>query len=421
MKPVRESKRIREYRLGNGLTLLVLPDHSAPVATVMVTYGVGSADEVPGETGATHFLEHMMFKGSKNFNRKQGNDIFSLLQSVGARINATTWVDRTNYYELLPSGYLELALEVESDRMRGLLLEDTEIASEKTVILNEHDRGENEPFRRLNKKLWQTVFEGHPYGHPTIGWRTDIENTSRDSLVKFYNAYYWPVNTTLSIIGDVTYEGAYSLASKHFGGIDPGKEISRQTRNSIPGQTPGLRTCEVRMTGDVGTVMLGIPTVPALHRDCAPLAVLAHILFSGRKSTTARALEDSGLASSSGGSSINLRDSGMMWAYANLMTTTTVDEAGEKLLETVLQVSVTEKDVAQARQSILEREPLNRDGTFQIATLLNEAIAVGDWQYFTDYADRIARVTPQDVVHVKETYLREARSTVAKFHPETIT
>jgi len=141
---VREMGGIEEYKLTkNGLTVLLKEDHSAPVATVMITYLVGSRNEVTGTTGSTHLLEHLMFKGTTNFNKAKGNDVTDVLQNLGAQMNATTWLDRTNYYENLPSEHMELAIQIEADRMKNLLLLDEDRQPEMTVVRNEFERGEN--------------------------------------------------------------------------------------------------------------------------------------------------------------------------------------------------------------------------------------------------------------------------------------
>ena len=213
---------IHEYRHnGNGLQVLYMREASAPVVTFMITYRVGSRNESAGLTGATHFLEHLMFKGSKQFNRENGRTVFTILQNVGARVNATTWFDRTNYYELLPSEHLSLAAEIEADRMRGALLRTEDVESERTVILNELDRGENEPIRKLYHSVWSAAFVDHPYHHPTIGWREDVESTTSEGLRGFYDTFYWPNNATISIIGDVTQAEALDTVSRYFGPISP--------------------------------------------------------------------------------------------------------------------------------------------------------------------------------------------------------
>ena len=215
---VQESGGVREYKLeSNGLQVLVMPDMSAPVVACMITYKVGSRNETSGLTGATHFLEHLMFKGSEKYNKSKGTSVFNVLQDVGARMNATTWMDRTNYYELLPAEHLDLALDIESDRMRNALLLAEDVESERTVILNEFDRGENEPTRKLYHEVWSSAFSAHPYHHPTIGWRSDIESVTASDLRGFYNRFYWPANATLSIVGSIDVDDTLDNVIARFG------------------------------------------------------------------------------------------------------------------------------------------------------------------------------------------------------------
>ena len=203
-KFIKTSEGIDEFILSkNGLTVLLLEDHAAPVATVMVTYHVGSRNEAIGYTGSTHLLEHLMFKGSKNYNKEKGTAIWTELQSIGAQINATTLNDRTNYFEVVPSEHLEKAIAIEADRMRNAFLRDKDRQPEMTVVRNEFERGENSPFDVLDKNIWATAYQAHPYHHSTIGWRSDIENISTARLKEFYNTYYWPNNATVTIIGDI--------------------------------------------------------------------------------------------------------------------------------------------------------------------------------------------------------------------------
>ena len=204
----------------NGLQVLLMQQTVAPVVTLMITYHVGSRNESTGLTGATHFLEHLMFKGTDRFNKQAGTSVFNVLQRVGAQINATTWLDRTNYYEMLPKEHLALAIEIEADRMRGARLSEDDLESERTVILNEFDRGENDPIRKLYQEVWSAAYIAHPYHHPTIGWRSDIEYATPSGLRHFYDTFYWPNNATLSIIGDFNREDALSLVEDHFWGVE---------------------------------------------------------------------------------------------------------------------------------------------------------------------------------------------------------
>ena len=231
---------IDEYRLdANGLQVLLLPDHSAPVVTFMVTYRVGSRNEVTGTTGATHLLEHLMFKGSKNYNKANGQIIDRILERTGAQYNATTWLDRTNYYQTLGSEHLDMVIGMEADRMRNLLLDDRERKPEMTVVRNEFERGENSPFQALIKEMMAAAYQAHPYHHNTIGWRSDIEKVSIEKLQEFYDTFYWPNNATVSVLGDFTPAQALGLVKKHYGAIPPSprstpRSPSRPARAASP-------------------------------------------------------------------------------------------------------------------------------------------------------------------------------------------
>ncbi|HEV7502640.1 MAG TPA: pitrilysin family protein, partial [Vicinamibacteria bacterium] len=200
---VEERAGIREFRVrSNGLRVLLIQNRVAPVLTFAIVYHVGSRNEAVGHTGATHLLEHLMFKGTPEFQRAKGTAVASVLEALGARFNATTWFDRTNYYETIPSDQFEVALRIESSRMRRALLRDEDRVPEMTVVRNEFERGENSPFQVLYKHVFATAFREHPYHHPTIGWRSDIEKVPIEKLREFYDTFYWPDNATASIIGD---------------------------------------------------------------------------------------------------------------------------------------------------------------------------------------------------------------------------
>src|SRR5258707_11321285 len=202
---------IDEYRLdSNGLTVLLVPDHSAPVVTFQVTYQVGSRNEVTGTTGATHILEHMMFKGSEGFNDPKGNSVKQFLERVGGQFNATTSFDRTNYFATIGRQGLEGYVAIEADRMRHLWLHEADRQSEMTVVRNEYERGKNDPNNVLLEEVTAAAYVALPYHHPTIGWKSDIEHVPIGQLREFYDTFYWPNNATVTVIGDL--EPAASLS-----------------------------------------------------------------------------------------------------------------------------------------------------------------------------------------------------------------
>ena len=191
---------IDEYRLdSNGLSVLLVPDHSAPVVTFQVTYRVGSRNEVTGTTGATHILEHMMFKGSDAFNDAKGNSIKQLLEHVGGQFNANTSFDRTNYFATIGRESLEGYIAIEADRMRHLWLHESDRQSEMTVVRNEYERGKNDPENVLMEEVTAAAYVALPYHHPVIGWKSDIEHVPIEKLREFYETFYWPNNATVII------------------------------------------------------------------------------------------------------------------------------------------------------------------------------------------------------------------------------
>ena len=283
---------ITEYKLdSNGLSILLMEDHSAPVLTFMVTYRVGSRNEVTGTTGATHILEHLMFKGTDKFNKENGGHIDAALGNIGARMNATTWLDRTNYYESIPSDYLELTIDLESDRMRNLWLKAEDRDAEMTVVRNEFERAENSPFQALNQVIWATAFQAHPYHHSTIGWKSDIEGVPIEKLREFYDTFYWPNNATVTVIGDFDTNNALSLIKKYYGQISSSPHEIPQLYTKEPEQQ-GIRRVEVHRSGQLGVVGIAHKVPEGLNKDTYPLVLLDYILANGKSSRFYKALVD---------------------------------------------------------------------------------------------------------------------------------
>src|SRR3954464_14355645 len=251
---VRTVQGITEYRLdANGLTVLLLPDHSAPEVTMMVTYRVGSRNESYGTTGATHLLEHLMFKGTREHNKEAANGYDQLLERTGAMTNATTSLDRTNYFETVGSQDLPMAVMLEADRMRNLRLREEDRRPEMTVVRNEYERGENNPAEALQKEMWATAYIAHPYHHTTIGWHSDFERVPIEKLREFYNTFYWPNNATVTVIGDFEPANALALVKKYFGAIPRSPKPLPQVYTDEPAQL-GPRRVVVKRPGEVGVV-----------------------------------------------------------------------------------------------------------------------------------------------------------------------
>ncbi|MFQ5568557.1 MAG: M16 family metallopeptidase [Rhodothermales bacterium] len=411
---------IEAYRLkANDLQVLLLPQAAAPVVTFMVTYRVGSRHESTGLTGATHFLEHLMFKGTERFNKGNGTSVFNVLQRVGAQVNATTWLDRTNYYELLPKEHLPLAVQIEADRMRGARIDPADIEAERTVILNEFDRGQNEPLRNLYHAVWSAAFVAHPYHHPTIGWRSDIEHVTAEGLRHFYDTFYWPNNATVSVIGDIDRGEALNLVARHFEGIPRAGTAIPAVRTQEPEQR-GERRLIVRESGQLGALMTAYKSPSGLDPDTDALDVLTMVLASGKSSRFYRRLTDQGLTAQVVASTTRLRDPGLFYVLTLLSPGRTheeVEAAVEEVFEQIREEGVTPDEVQRAKNQLRAQEAFSRDGPFAIASQLNEAIAAGDWKLYTTLLERIDRVETDDVRRVAQRYLREDARTVGWYVP----
>jgi zinc protease len=417
---VREKGGIREWRhRRNGLQLLLLPNRVAPVATFAVVYRVGSRNEAVGHTGATHLLEHLMFKGTPEYRREAGTAIAAVLEALGARFNATTWFDRTNYYETVPSDALETVVRLEASRMRRSLLRDEDRAPEMTVVRNEFERGENSPFQVLYKQSFATAFREHPYHHPTIGWKSDIEGVTTERLREFYDVFYHPNNATAMLIGDFEETDALALIERHFGPIPVSPRPIPRIYTVEPPQE-GERRFEVRRTGQVAWVALSWRSVEAAHPDTPALAVLGNVLGGGLTSRLYQALVESNLTLSITVVPWQLRDPALFSIFAPVrpgVATATVESVIREETARISASGVTDAEVRKAQTQIEAEIVFDRDSTDQIAASLSEAVAVADWQWYVDYPAAVARVTTEDVRRVAESTFRGEALTVGVFQP----
>ena len=418
---IKESGGIKEYHMtSNGLKVLLKEDHSAPVATFMVTYEVGSRNEAIGYTGSTHLLEHLMFKGSNKFNTDKGNSVFQILQSLGARMNATTWLDRTNYYETLPSSELETAIEIEADRMRNAYIKEGDRESEMTVVRNEFERGQNNPSGVLDEHIWATAYHAHPYHHSTIGWKADIENVSIERLKEFYDTFYWPNNATATVVGDFETSKALAIIKKHFGRIRKSTKEIPVVYTTEPMQE-GKRTVTLKRAGQQGIVGIAHKSPPATHEDAASFIVLSSILSSGKNSRFYKNITDKGLTTNIFIWDTLFKDPGLFTVYANLapgVEHKTVEDIIVAEYENIKKEGVTEEEVSKAKAQLIASMKFRQDGSMAVAGSLNEAIASGDWTLYTRYEELVNSVTAKSIKLVVNKYFLEDLSTVGYFIPE---
>jgi len=411
---------IDEYRLdSNGLQVLLLSDRTAPVVTFMVTYHVGSRNEVTGTTGATHLLEHLMFKGSPNFNRAKGNSIDQFLERVGARYNATTYLDRTNYYAEVGSEHLEGYMAIEADRLRNLWLHEDDRRPEMTVVRNEFEIGENDPTQALDKEIFAAAFQAHPYHHSTIGWRSDIEKVAIEKLRAFYDTFYWPDNATATLIGDFDPAAALGLVKKYYGAYPKAPQPIPQVYTEEPEQT-GPRRVMVQRAGELGTVGVSYKSPAGSHADYPALEVLGMILGTGKTSRYYRALTDKNLTTSVDAEPGFFHDPSLFQIYANLAPGATHEAVEKIVLDEIAKVKaegVTDAEVATAKGKLKANTAFSRDGSFAIASKINEDIAAGDWTLYVTLDEALAKVTAADVKRVANLYLDQNKSTTGWFVP----
>ena len=419
-KYVRTVGTISEYTLeSNGLTVLLMPEHSAPVVTFMVTYRVGSRNEVTGTTGATHLLEHLMFKGTPNYNRAKGNSVDQYVETVGGMMNATTWLDRTNYYAVIGKENLEGYVAIEADRMRNLWLRESDREKEMTVVRNEYERGENDPQEALGKEITAAAFVAHPYHHDTIGWLSDIENVPIEKLRAFYDTYYWPDNATVSIIGDFEPVAALALVKKYYG-VYPRSPKPIPQLYTVEPEQQGARRVSVSRAGEIGVVGIAYKTPSGRDADYAALDVLGTILGNGKTSRFYRALTDKNLALGVYANAGFYHDPSLFQAYAFVTPGVEHAEVERVMLEEIERVKadgVTDEELATALAKYEASTAYGRDGSFAIASTLNETIAAGDWTLYYSVDDATRKVTLADVKRVANQYLDTKHSTTGWFIP----
>ncbi|MDA1266606.1 MAG: pitrilysin family protein, partial [Planctomycetota bacterium] len=287
---------ISEHRLRNGLRVLIAERHLDPVVTVMTWYRVGAVDETPEEAGMSHFLEHMMFKGSGGYAKGEVDQITTVL---GGNNNAYTSLDHTAYWFELASDRWETALELEADRMRGLLLDPSEFDAERRVVLEELSMGEDDPWRRLGRQVGELLFGPHPYGRPVIGYTEALEAMTPEMMHVYHRRYYHPRNATLVIAGDVRPKTALAAVRRTFGALDLGDHDAQRAYRPRLGAPQGERRVTLRWDDEAARLIMAWFGAPVGTDDDFGLDVISGVLTSGRNSRLHRSLVlEQGLATS---------------------------------------------------------------------------------------------------------------------------
>jgi len=404
---VREVGGVREYELqSNGLRVLLAEDHSIPVATVMMTYRVGSRNEPEGLRGATHVFEHVMFKGTEKYNKTRGTSIPQVLDRIGALMNASTWSDYTSYYEILSSDGLPLVLDIEADRMRGLLLEKSGLDSERRVVLSEFDHLENSPLVILDHAVQKEAFLKHPYRFPVIGLRTDIENVTVRDLRNFYDTYYWPNNAVLAVAGDFKEGDLLQKIINLYGKIPHSPKTIPEPHIPEPEQQ-GRRFVRVEKEDRINAVSMVYKSPRGQDPDTIVLDLISEILSRGKVSRLYRALVDEGLATEAGAEVANRYDPEFFEIQAILSEKAVHQEVEERILKVLDDVKaggVTKDELEWAKNNIRAHAAYARDGSFAFVQMLSEFIGSGEWSYFEEYLSRIQNVLLADIKRVANQY-----------------
>jgi zinc protease len=405
---------------GNGLEVLVCATPVAPVVGFGVVYRVGSRFEVAGQTGATHILEHLMFKGSERFNRERGTDIARVLHRVGASFNATTWLDRTNYYEVVPVDQLGLAVDIEADRMRGALIRAADLESERSVVLNELDSGDNDPVELLMKSSFAHAFLEHTYHHPTIGWRGDVERMTAEVLRGFYDTYYHPNNATVVVVGDVDEGSALDEVERAFGGLAPAPGPFPEVAIRESAQR-GERRFEIHRAGEIGALALTWHIPEGLHDDLPALSVLTQILGEGVTSRLYQRLVETNRCLGVHAFAMELHDPGVFQIFATLapeISHSEVEEIVRGEIATLRSQPPTAEEVARSLAQTRTDLAFHHESPAQIMAGLTEAVAMGDWRRFVRELEDVRAVSADDLRRVAGAYLTDGNLTVGWFVPD---
>jgi zinc protease len=408
---------ISHFVLTNGLEVVVIPDHRGPVATHMVWYKVGSADETPGKSGLAHFLEHLLFKGTA----KNPTGRFSqVVATVGGQENAFTASDYTGYFQRVPRDQLKGMMEFEADRMTGLVLTDEAVRTELKVVLEEQNmRVANNPGARLGEQMEAALFLNHPYGRPVIGWRHEIEHLDREDALAFYRRFYSPNNAILVVAGDVTLDEVRILVQETYAKVPRVTEIKPRLRPQEPAQEAArtVTLADPRVTQpSVSRYYLVPSSTSARPRESEALEVLAHILGRGPNSRLYRTLVfERGIAVSAGASYDGAAlDATRLSVYATPKPGTDLPQmeaAVDAVLDGITEEGVTEEELERSKSRMIADATYANDSQRTMAQWYGAALATGATvERVRTWPDRIRAVTAGEVRDAARHWLDKRRS-----------
>lgn len=414
--PIRVVEGVHEYRLANGLQVLLIPDDSKPTTTVNVTYRVGSRHESYGQTGMAHLLEHLLFKGSP----KHPN-VWGEFNKRGLRANGTTWFDRTNYFASFAANddNLRWYLAWQADAMRNSFIARKDLDTEMTVVRNEMEMGENDPGRVLFEKTLATMYQWHNYGKSTIGARTDVEGVDIAQLKAFYLKYYRPDNATLIVSGKFDPARVLQWTQRYFGAIRVSGTLPAP-QYTLDAAQDGERAVTLRRAGGTPLLYVGYHIMPGAHPDYAAIELLSLILSDTPSGRLHKALTEQQKAAGVFGFSQALTDPGFLLLGAQMSPGQDPDVAARELLavaESVSQTPITAAELARAKAKWLKSWDMGFADPQQVGVDLSEAVAQGDWRLYFALRDRVQAIELQDVQRVATQVLLPSNRTLGKYLP----
>ena len=411
-------EHVYEEVLPNGLKVLLLENHKAPVVTFQVWYRVGSRNEEWGKTGLSHMLEHMMFKGTKTV---PPEEISRIIQENGGNDNAFTSADFTAYFENISADRVGIPIRLESDRMQNLTLREKDFDTERLVVMEERRlRTDDNPQAYLSEQLEATAFQVQPYHWPTIGWMEDIRRFTLEDLKAYYHTYYNPVNAFLVVVGDFKKELILPQIRETFGAI-PGGPAPGQRRDQEEPQC-GERRLLVRKEAQLPALLIGYHVPNLREPDCYALEVLAAVLSGGKSSRFYLDLvQEKQLALSADADySLTSHDPGLFSLSAEVFPGRKpgdVEAALDLEVERLQKEAVGERELEKAKNQLEAEFVYAQDSLFYQAMLLAQYEIAGDWKIADDYVPSVRKVTAQDIVRVAKKYLVPDNRTVGVLLP----
>jgi zinc protease len=411
-------ERVYETVLSNGLKVILLENHRAPVVTFQVWYRVGSRNESWGKTGLSHMLEHMMFKGTK----KVGTEEFSrIIQENGGDDNAFTSSDYTGYFENISADRLKVAIDLESDRMQNLILREKDFKTEQLVVMEERRmRTDDDPQSYLGEQLEATAFQISPYHWPIIGWMEDIRRFTIDDLKSYHQVYYNPANAFLVVVGDFKKEELLQTLKETFGQIPKGV-LPLQERDKDPSQS-GERRIWVKKEAQLPFLIMGYHVPNIGSPDSYVLEVLSEILSGGKSSRFYKDLvhDKQLLLGADADNSLLSRDPNLFTISAEPLPgkdISEIEKALEQEIERIKKEPVGEQELQKAKNQIEAAFIYGQDSIFYQAMLLAQHEIVTGWKAIDDYMPSIRKVTPDDIMRVAKSYLTPDNRTVGILIP----